>query len=99
MSRWPSPAITARRPASLIVVQAAISAVVRAQPTQNADSGSMTQTLMQGVEMGAGTLRYLVRRMPNEKSAPGGDFPALLRGAGDVARLPANRAASKSDHA
>jgi len=47
--------MTARRSASLIVIQAAISAAVRPQPMHKADSGSMTQTLMQGVEIGAGT--------------------------------------------
>ena len=45
--------MTATRSASLIVVQAAISATVRPQPTHKADSGSMTQTLTQGVEIGA----------------------------------------------
>jgi len=84
--------MTARRSASLIVIQAAISAAVRPQPMQSADKGSMTQTLMQGVEIGADTGRYLSRRMPDEKPAPGGDLGALLRGAGDVARLASDRA-------
>ena len=66
--------------------------------THKADRESITQTLMQGVER-VGTARYLGSRMPDEKSAPGGDLAALLRGAGDVAGLPANRAASKCDHA
>jgi hypothetical protein len=90
--------MTAMRSASLIVVQAEISAVVRPQPTHKADRESITQTLMQGVER-VGTARYLGSRMPDEKSAPGADLAALLRGAGDVAGLPANRAASKCDHA
>jgi len=47
--------MTARRSASLIAVQAAISAVVRPQPTHRPESGSTTQTLMQGVETGADT--------------------------------------------
>jgi hypothetical protein len=47
--------MTARRSTSLIVIQAAISAAVRPQPMHTADSGSMTQTLMQGVEIGANT--------------------------------------------
>ena len=47
------------------------------------DSGSRTQTLMQGVET-VGTGPYLGGRMPDEKSAPGGDLAALLRSAGDV---------------
>jgi hypothetical protein len=38
------------RSPSLIVAQAAISAAVRPQPMHKADSGSITQTLMQGVE-------------------------------------------------
>ena len=95
--RWPSPAMTAIRSASLIVVQAAISAVVRPQPTHKADSGSMTQTLMQGVET-VGTAPYLGSRMPDEKSAPGGDLAALLGGAGNVAGLPADRAPRQRDH-
>ena len=58
----------------------------------------MTQTLMQGVEIGEDTFFYLGGRMPNEKCAPSGDFAALLGGAGDVAGLPADRAASSRDH-
>ena len=84
--------MTASRSASLIVVQAAISSPVRPQPMHKADSGSRTQTLMQGVETGRHG-PYLGGRMPDEKSAPGGDLAALLRGAGDVAGLPADRAA------
>jgi hypothetical protein len=42
--------MTATRSVSLIVGHAAISAAVRPQPTHKADSGSITQTLMQGVE-------------------------------------------------
>ena len=49
--RSPSPAMTATRSASLIAVQAAISATVRPQPTQSAECGSMTQTLTQGVDI------------------------------------------------
>ena len=97
--RWASPAMIARRSASLIVIQAPISAAVRPQPMHRADSGSMTQTLMQGVEIGADTGRYLGGRVPDEKSAPGGDLAALLRGAGDVAGLSADRAASQRDYA
>jgi len=48
--------MTAIRSASLIVIQAAISSAVRPQPMHSADSGSMTQRLMQGVEIGADTL-------------------------------------------
>ncbi|HEY3622112.1 MAG TPA: hypothetical protein VGL12_06890 [Roseiarcus sp.] len=44
--------MTATRSTSLIVAQAAISSLVRPQPMQKADSGSITQTLMQGVETG-----------------------------------------------
>ena len=36
--------------------------------------------------------------MPDEKSAPGGDLAALLRSAGDVAGLSADRAARQRDH-
>jgi hypothetical protein len=36
--------------------------------------------------------------MPDEKSAPGGDLAALLGGPGDVAGLPADRAARQRDH-
>jgi hypothetical protein len=50
--RWPSPVMTATRSTSLIVAQAAISSPVRPQPMHKADSGSITQTLMQGVETG-----------------------------------------------
>ena len=46
--------MTAIRSGSLIVDQAEISAPVRPQPMHRADSGSRTQTLMQGVET-AGT--------------------------------------------
>ena len=46
------------RPRSLSI-QAPISAAVRPQPMHRADSGSMTQTLMQGVEIGADMARYL----------------------------------------
>ena len=46
--------MSASRSASLMVAQAAISAPVRPQPMHRADIGSITQTLMQGVEM-AGT--------------------------------------------
>ena len=42
--------MTASRSGSLIVVQAAISLPVRPQPMHKADSGSRTQTVMQGVE-------------------------------------------------
>jgi hypothetical protein len=42
--------MTATRSVSLIVAQAAISAALRPQPMHKADSGSITQTLMQGVE-------------------------------------------------
>jgi hypothetical protein len=42
--------MTASRSGSLIVVQAVISSLVRPQPMHKADSGSRTQTLMQGVE-------------------------------------------------
>ncbi|MGC2782232.1 MAG: hypothetical protein WA397_00010 [Roseiarcus sp.] len=42
--------MTVIRSVSLIVAQAAISAVVRPQPMHKADSGSRTQTLTQGVE-------------------------------------------------
>ena len=42
--------MTAIRSGSLIVDQAVISAAVRPQPMHKADSGSRTQTLMQGVE-------------------------------------------------
>ena len=42
--------MTAIRSASLIVAQAVISSPVRPQPMHRADSGSRTQTLMQGVE-------------------------------------------------
>ena len=48
--RWSSPAIMASRSVSLIVTQAVISSPVRPQPMHKADSGSRTQTLMQGVE-------------------------------------------------
>ena len=41
---------------------------------------------------------HLSGRMPDEKPAPGGDLAALLRGAGDVAGLPADRAARQRDH-
>ena len=43
--------MTATRSASLIAVQAAISATVRPQPTQSAECGSMTQTLTHGVDI------------------------------------------------
>lgn len=46
--------MTATRSVSLIAAQALISAAVRPQPMHKADSGSRTQTLMQGVET-AGT--------------------------------------------
>lgn len=94
MRRWSSAAITARRSVSLIVIQAPISAAVRPQPMQSADKGSMTQTLMQGVEIGTDTLSYLGGGAPNEKPAPGGDLGALLRCSSDVACLPADRTAS-----
>jgi hypothetical protein len=84
--------MTAIRAASLIVVQEAISAVMRPQPTYKADTGSMTQTLMQGVET-VDTALHLCGRMPDKKSAPGGDLAELLRRAGDVAGLAADRAA------
>jgi len=42
--------MTARRSASLIPIQAAISWFVRPQPMQSAEMGSMTQTLTQGVD-------------------------------------------------
>ena len=48
--RWGRSAITASRSVSLIVAQAVISSPVRPQPMHKADSGSRTQTLMQGVE-------------------------------------------------
>src|SRR6202020_2416656 len=95
--RWPSSAMTAIRSGSLIVDQAVISAAVRPQPMHKADSGSMTQTLMQGVET-LGTAPHLSGRMPDEKPAPGGDLAELLRCARDVAGLPADRAARQRDH-
>jgi hypothetical protein len=97
--RWPRPAITARRSASLIAVQAAISAVVRPQPTHMSDSGSRTQTLTQGVEIDADMGPDLSGGMADEKSAPGGDLGALLGGAGDIAGLAADRAPRQGDHA
>jgi hypothetical protein len=48
--------MTATRSTSLIVAQAAISSPVRPQPMHKADSGSITQTLMQGVETGGTAL-------------------------------------------
>ena len=36
--------------------------------------------------------------MPDEKSAPGGDLATLLRSAGDIAGLSADRAARQRDH-
>jgi hypothetical protein len=50
VKRCARPAMTVIRSVSLIVAQAAISAVVRPQPMHKADSGSRTQTLTQGVE-------------------------------------------------
>jgi hypothetical protein len=50
VKRCASPAMTAIRSVSLIVVQAPISAAVRPQPMHKADIGSITQTLTQGVE-------------------------------------------------
>lgn len=44
--------MTATRSVSLIVAQAAISVAIRPQPMHKPDSGSITQTLMQGVETG-----------------------------------------------
>ena len=48
--RCSSPAMMASRSVSLIVAHAVISSPVRPQPMHKADSGSRTQTLMQGVE-------------------------------------------------
>ena len=90
--------MTAARSASLIVGLAAISAVVRPQPMHKADNRSMTQTLMQGAEISMSTSFQLGGRMPNEKSAPGRDLAHLLGGAGDVAGLPADRAAGERNH-
>jgi hypothetical protein len=50
VKRWGRPVMTASRSVSLIVAQAVISAAVRPQPMHKPDSGSITQTLMQGVE-------------------------------------------------
>jgi hypothetical protein len=85
------------RSGSLIVDQAVISAAVRPQPMHKVDSGSRTQTLMQGVET-LGTAPHLSGRMPDEKPAPRGDLATLLGGPGDVARLPADRPARQPDH-
>jgi hypothetical protein len=57
--RSSSPAITAKRSASFILVQAAISPTVRPQPMQSAEMGSMTQTWIQGVD-GAGAGMTLI---------------------------------------
>ena len=48
--------MTASRSVSLIVAHAVISSPVRPQPMHKADSGSRTQTLMQGVETGGTAL-------------------------------------------
>jgi hypothetical protein len=48
--------MTARRSASLIVPQRAISANVRPHPSHNPDTGSTTQTREQGDETGAMSL-------------------------------------------
>ena len=91
--------MTAPRSASLIAVQAAISATVRPQPTQSAERGSMTQTLTQGVDIvGADMTPNLGGGMADEKPAPRGDLGALLRGAGDVAGLPADLPLSDEDN-
>jgi len=50
--------MTVSRSVSLIVAHAVISSPVRPQPMHKADSGSRTQTLMQGVET-VGTATYL----------------------------------------
>ena len=51
--------MTARRSASLMRDQAAISASVRPQPTQMPRALSTVQTLMQGDSNGAGLVRRL----------------------------------------
>lgn len=58
--------MTARRSASLIVLQAPISSTVRPQPTHTRPAASSTQTETQGVEIsvgiGFGTLKGAARR-------------------------------------
>ena len=96
--RWGRSAITASRSVSLIVAQAVIS-VARATA---ADAQSRQRIENADVDAGRGDGRhgpYLGGRMPDEKSAPGGDLAALLRSAGDVAGLSADRAARQRDHA
>src|SRR5271163_4692776 len=66
---------------------------------QSAESGSMTQTLTQGVDRAeADMTSHLGGRMADEKPAPGGDLGQLLRRAGDIASLAADRAPRQRDH-
>jgi hypothetical protein len=44
--------MTTPRSGSLMAAQAVISAIVRPQPMQSAECGSMTQTFTQGVDIG-----------------------------------------------
>src|SRR5574337_1235434 len=77
----------APRSASLMVVQAAISPVVRPHPMQSEEIGSTTQSLTQGVEVRGGMGYDLGCGRADEKSAPGGDLRPLLGGPRDVAGL------------
>jgi hypothetical protein len=57
--RSPSPAMMPLRSFSLIPLQAAISAIVRPQPTQRADDGSTTQIFTQGVEIAEADMGFI----------------------------------------
>ena len=90
-ARAGSPAITARRSASLIAPQPAISSTVRPQPTQSAETRVDDADFdARGGDGGLGHGGHLSGRPADEKAAPGGDLRPLLRGARDVAGLAAD---------